>query len=205
MPKTSSGGYSPTILPREGTSTVPCHVLFNQAGSLCTRYNRRIKGTHAQQNFIQRMMATIQGVCIPLLYLMGTCFPRHFYASASRDSCALLGSPLLSCYTNASHPHGFASSLSIARNLSTHSSSSTSTCLLFMGFLYDIQANRVASQADSRLIGWRGFVVDVKSRDGLALPESENKSNMNKSVDSHQAALDLAATQNWLKFDLFMT
>jgi len=47
--------------------------------------------------------------------------------------------------------------------------------------------------------------VDVKSRDGLALRESENKSNMNESVDSHQAALGVAATQKWLKFDLFMT
>ena len=28
---------------------------------------------------------------------------------------------------------------------------------------------------------------------------------MNESVDSHQAALDLASTQKWLKFDLFMT
>ena len=74
-----------------------------------------------------------------------------------------------------------------------------------MGFLYDIQANRVASEVDSRLIGRREFVVDVKSREGLALRESENKSNMNESVDSHQAALNLATTQNWLKFDLFMT
>ena len=47
--------------------------------------------------------------------------------------------------------------------------------------------------------------MDVKRRDRLALRESENKSNMNESVDSHQAALDLTATQNWLKFDLFMT
>ena len=74
-----------------------------------------------------------------------------------------------------------------------------------MDFLYDIQANRVASQVDSRLRGRRGSILDVKSMGGLALRESENKSNMNESVDSHQAALDLAATQNWLKFDLFMT
>ena len=205
LPKTMAGDFASIVMPRDSFNAYPCHVLFNQVGALCTRYNKKIKGTQVQQNFIQRMVSTIQGVSIPLVYIMGACFPRHFYASSSRDRCSILGCPPISCYTGVSNANGFASSLSIARNLGTHSSSSTSTCPIFWSFLYDIQANRVASEYDSRLIGRRGFKVDIKSKNGIVLREGENKSVLTESVDSHQSALDLAATMKYLDFDLFLT
>ena len=205
IPKTNAGAFAHTILDRTRNSIVPCHVLFNQAATLLTRYKKRINGTQVQRNFIQRITSTIAGFSIPLLYLMASCFPRHFYAEATHDPCAILGSAPISCYTSATNPHGFASSLSIARNLVTHSSSSTSTCPLFMSFCYDIQANKVAGGMDSRVIARRGFVVDVKSQNGMSVREGENPATLNESVDSHQAALDLAATQPFLMFDWFLT
>ncbi|KAL7538852.1 hypothetical protein ACHAXR_012264, partial [Thalassiosira sp. AJA248-18] len=206
IPVTNAGDFAHQVYNRPNLKNAPCHVLFNQAGSLLTRHSKRISGTQAQQNFVQRIVSTVQGFSIPLLYLMASCFPRHFYSSATHDPCAILGSAPISCYTNATNPHGFASSLSISRNLATHSSSSTSTCPLFMSFCYDIQANRVAGGIDSRLISRRGFVVDVKSRNGISVRDDDNsKVTLNESVDSHQAALDLAATQPYLDFDWFLT
>ena len=157
-----------------------------------------------QQNFLQRIMSTIQGLSIPLLYLMASCFPRHFYAQATHDPIAILGSAPISCYTNATNPHGFASTLSIARNLGTHSSSSTSTCPITWSFLYDVQANKVAGGIDSRLISRNGFIVDVKSKNGIST-RAKDQSALMESVDSHQAALDLAATQPYVGFDWFLT
>ena len=205
IPKTKSGDFATVTLEREGASVFPCHVLFNQAASLCTRYNKKITGTQAQQNFIQRIVSTIQGTSVPLMYLMATCFPRHFYASSTADPCAILGCAPLSCYNGRCTSDGFASTLSIARNLGTHSSSSTSTCPLFWSFLYDIQANKVASEFDSRLIGRRGFTVDIKSKHGISLWDSDSKSILTKGVDSHQSAMDFAATQIYFKFHLFLT
>ena len=205
IPITSSGDFAPVTMPREGNWSSPLHILFNQVGSLLQRYNKSISPKQVQRNFIQRIVSTIEGSSFPLMYLMGSCFPRHFYASSTADNCAILGCPPLSCYSGVTNPNGFASSLSIARNLGTHSSSSTSTCPIFWSFLYDIQANKVASDFDSRLIGRRGFTVAEKSKNGLRLRDDTNKSNMTEGVDSHQSALDLAATQNYLKFHLFLT
>ena len=122
-------------MPREGNWSSPLHILFNQVGSLLQRYNKSISPKQVQRNFIQRIVSTIEGSSFPLMYLMGSCFPRHFYASSIADNCAILGCPPLSCYSGVTNPNGFASSLSIARNLGTHSSSSTSTCPIFWSFL----------------------------------------------------------------------
>ena len=115
---------------------------------------------------------------------MVACFPRHFYAAASHDACAILGCAPLSCYTSATHPHGFASTLSISRNLVTHSSSSTSTDPMLMAFCYDVQANKVAGGIDSWLISRSGFMVDVKSRNGLSIRDKD-ASPLCQSIDSH--------------------
>ncbi len=37
--------------------SVPIHVLLNQVGNLCNRYNHRITGTNPQQNWVQRFVA----------------------------------------------------------------------------------------------------------------------------------------------------
>ena len=97
IPATNAGDFPYTHLHKSSARAVPCHVLFNQAGVLCTRYNKRINGTNMQRNFLQRIVSTTAGTSMPLLYMMATCFPRHFYASAKFDHSAALGSPPLAC------------------------------------------------------------------------------------------------------------
>ncbi len=54
---------------------VPIHVLMNQIGNLCNRYNHRITGTNPQQNWVQRFVAKQCGVSYPIMYPMSTLFP----------------------------------------------------------------------------------------------------------------------------------
>ena len=139
-----------------------------------------------------------------LIYLMATCFPRHFYAATIHDPASKLGCATLSYYASATNPHGFASTLSMTHNLVTHSSSSCSTYPIMMAFCYDMQANKVAGDIDSRLINRSGLRVDVKNKDGFTVRDKD-VSHLSESIDSHQAALDLVGIQPFFQFDWFFT
>ena len=131
----------------------PCYILFNLAGVCLIRYNCRIEGTWAQQGFIQRLVSTVLGVSMPLLYLMAACFPLHFYLQSSLHTGAVLIASPISCYCGTSNPHGCASTLKTAWNFGTNAWSSTGKCLLFLGFCYTIQSNKASCGIDSRILG----------------------------------------------------
>jgi hypothetical protein len=63
-----------------GKISVPMHVLFNQAGRMCTRFNKGIKGTRVQQGFVQKLVSTIYGYSIPILFSTQCCFQNTFGA-----------------------------------------------------------------------------------------------------------------------------
>ena len=152
IPTTDAGDYAYSIYRRKKELRgVPSHVIMNQVGNLCNRYNHRIVGKNSEQNFIQRIVAKQDGTSHPLLYPMSTMFPRHFYAEATRDPCAVLGDVPTCCYSRQSHPFGFCSQLERSRTLLTSSSSSTSTCPSLLGFVYDVLTNGAMSNVDSRL------------------------------------------------------
>ena len=206
VPVTSNAGnVVQDILPRNRRSVVPFHVLLNQAGTVCKRHDQKITGTMEQQNFVQRLVSNVVGTSIPLIYPEGMTQPRHFYAQATRDSHAILGAIPLSCYTsNPLYPHGVACSLANTRVHCTHSSSSISTCHTAMAFDYDQQCNKVAGSLDSRLINRNGFIVDVVNKHGIYMRDAK-RTELNHGVDSHQTALDLAATQLYHNMDWFLT
>ena len=212
VPKTNGADIAYTFLERGGGvgsnsyygSSVPMHVLFNQAGSLCTRFNKRIRGSQVQQNFVQKLVSSVRGYAFPLLYFAATLFPRHFWASATHDETAILGCPPISCMRKASHPDGFASSIQVARNLATHSSSSASTCHSYTAFSYEMQTNRASSGIDSRLVARHGFRVSTTTRSGLELADGDD-SQLHESLDSRQGAMNLAAASQFVDFDAFVT
>ena len=89
LPTTDAGNVALSMISRVNElHRVPIHVLMNQIGNLCNRYNHRITGTNPQQNWVQRLVAKQCGVSYPLLYPMSTLFPRHFYSQATNDMCA---------------------------------------------------------------------------------------------------------------------
>jgi hypothetical protein len=158
-----------------------------------------------QKSFVQRLVSTISGSSIPILYYNALLFPKHFYCSATRDKIATLGCAPISCYRgNIAHPDGFASNLERGRNLITHASSSTATDSHFLGHLYDIQANIAAMNLDSRLISSNGFRVSRASKSGLEVGD-RNSSELTENVDSSTQVMNLAAAAERLGFDLFFT
>ena len=74
---------------------------------------------------------------------------------------------------------------------------------LLTSTLYDNQANKSASGQDSRVINRTGFTVDVTSTSGLGIRQENNP--LHEGVSSHQAAMDLAASQTYVESDLFLT
>jgi hypothetical protein len=206
VPKTNGAGMECTIIEtgRKESMAVPLHVVFNQGGALCARYGKRIHGTQMQKHYIQGLVSTIRGKCFPLLYLLGTLFPRHFWATATHDDVAVLGCAPISCYRKETNPDGFASNLQIARNYLTHSSASTSTCHNLAFALYDIQANTATSELDSRQVTRRGFRVSNTNKCGLEIANDE-ESGLYESLDSSQGALNLAAATKFVSHDVFVT
>jgi len=98
-----------------GKISVPMHVLFNQAGRMCTRFNKGIKGTRVQQGFVQKLVSTIYGYSIPILFFHAMLFPKHFWCNSRFEPLSTLGCPPISCFRTEAHPDGFASTLDQAR------------------------------------------------------------------------------------------
>lgn len=183
----------------------PMHVLFNQLGRMLQRGNKAISGNLQQQNFVQRMVSTVVGVAIPVLFYQALLFPKHFWASSVYDRTSVMGCPPISCYRGTvTHPDGFASTLERARNLMTHSSSSTATDDRFTAHSYDMQANIASNGVDSRIISKSGFRVDSSSSSGLKVGERD-QSDLKESMESAQGMLNLGAAAHKHGFDLFIT
>lgn len=187
---------------RDNRLRVPMHVLFNQVGRICTRNNRQIKGTAVQQHFVQRLVSTIYGLAMPLLYIQAMLFPKHFWSSATHDKVATLGCPPISVYSSTVNPAGFASHLQRARNYGTHASSSTATDDRFTAFSYDMLAN--STGIDSRIINRRGFRVSTTSSSGLEL-DGGDSAEITESLETSQAMMNLAAASVRHQLHLFLT
>ena len=187
-----------------GKISVPMHVLFNQAGRMCTRFNKEIKGTRVQQGFVQKLVSTIYGYSIPILFFHAMLFPKHFWCNSRFEPLSTLGCPPISCFRTEAHPDGFASTLDQARVYSTSAVSSTSTDDHFLMHLYSMQANAASSGIDSRLATRSGFKVSTTTSSGLTLGDHD-QSGLTESLDSGQGAMNLAAAAEAHGMDLFLT
>ena len=189
----------------DGTVRVPMHVLFNQAARVCARFNKTIRGTHTTQNFVQKLVSTIYGYSMPILFFHAMIFTKHFWCNSKYDPGATLGCAPISCFRKATHPDGFASSLEQARTCAMHASSSTSTCDHFAMHLYSMQTNEsLGASVDSRLATKNGFQVSTTTSSGLHLGNA-NQSALTESLDSGQGAMCLAATAHKLDMHAFLT
>jgi len=141
---------------------------------------------------------------LPMLYFHALLFPKHFWSNANNDKVATLGCAPISCFAKTAHPDEFASTLEQARMYATHASSSTSTDDHFTTDLYSMQANAACSGIDSRLATRSGFKVSTSSVSGLELGNGD-QSDLSKSLESSQGAMNLAAAANELGVDAFIT
>lgn len=218
------------------SSYAPMHILFNQFGRVCTRFNKNIQGTNFQRYFIQKLVSSIRGISWELMYLDSTLFPNIYWADATRDSNSILGCRPISCYRNVCNPDGFASTIQVARCLATHVYCPAATDHNYTAYLFDIEANRAACNTHSNLLNQHGFKVSnvsgstnlsssaadifssnvgrMLSKAGSGCGEANkagisvrgnNDANLKGSMDSSQAAMNLAAASQDIGFDDFLT
>jgi hypothetical protein len=208
VPRLSSGRSEMHILHRKQNrndgSSAPMHVLFNQAASLCTKFNKQIKGTAVQQHFVQKLVSTIRGFSLPLLYFNAPLFPRHYWSGATHDEHAILGCAPISCYNGKTHPNGFASLIQQARNLVNHASSSTATCTNFIMHLYDGLTNLSLRKRNSVTFVRSGLKVSTTGPSGLEAFDKD-VSQLTECYESSQAMMNLAAANTEYPSDLFLT
>ena len=203
---TNSGDATRNFLHHDRMERVSGHVLFNMAAACLSRYGRSpISGTQAQRHFIQRLASSISGESCPLLYMESSLFPRIFYHSSSDDSYSILGAlPLFVYSSTKSNPYGLESFVKMNRSRVTNYGCLTSSCVNYIKYLHDIMSNKELCHSDSRDVTERGFVVDTKSPTGLSI-RNKGESSMSESIDSHKMVRSLCASQEYIKYDLFLT
>ena len=87
----NSGGCPRNVVHDEGRDSVTGHIIFNQVRTCTRRRNQNIEGTSRQKHLVQSLCATIPGQASTLLQPEAILFPRHFYISADKDRCSILG------------------------------------------------------------------------------------------------------------------
>jgi hypothetical protein len=80
----------------------------------------------------------------------------------------------------------------------------TSSCIHYIKWLQDVNANKELCHSDSCHVTERGFVVDTKSLMGMSI-RNKGESALSNSIDSHQMVRSLSASQKHTKFDMFLT
>ena len=201
---THSGDSPANIFQDKNRLTITGHVIFNQAGTCTRRRKHNIEGTSRQKHIVQSLCATIPGQASPLLQPEASLFPRHFYISAKKDKCSILGARPIFLMNSKRYNYGFASTLSQARLHMTNPFSTTSSDPNFMCMYFDQLANMALNNNHSRDLFQRGFVVDNKSACGLSARD-KGHTDLSGSVDSRKMVLNLSASQKYIKYTWFLT
>ena len=203
---TNSGDTVRGIIHHDRMEQVSGHVLLNQAAVCMRRFGRApICGTQVQRHFIQRLASSIPGESSPLLYMESSLFTRIFYHSSSYDSFSILGAlPLFAYSANKTNPFGLESFVKMNCTRVTSYGSLSSSNVHYIKFLHDVMCNKALCHTHSRDVTERGFVVDTKSSTGLSV-RNKGESILSDSIDSHQMVRSLSASQEYIKYDLFLT
>ena len=87
---TTDAGVEPTFVniqtPGLLNTRMTNHALLNCYGSCLVRRNKKLVGTVAQRSFLQKLVATNDGECIPLIYPEGMLFSDIFYKDTNDGS-----------------------------------------------------------------------------------------------------------------------
>ncbi len=132
-------------------------------------------------------------------------FTRIFYHSSSYDSFSILGALLLFAYSaNKTNPFGLESFVKMNCTRVTSYGTLSSSNVHYIKFLHDVMCNKALCHTHSHDVTERGFVVDTKSSTGLSV-RNKGESILSDSIKSYQMVRSLSASQEYIKYDLFLT
>jgi hypothetical protein len=139
------------------------HVILNQAAVCTKRYGRaQISGMQKQRHFIQHLAFFTSDCSSPLLYMESSLFTWIFYHSSSFDKVSILGALSLFAYsTNKRNPFSSESFVNMNCSRVTNYDCLTSSCIHYIKWLHDVNANKELCHSNSPQVTERGFVVDT--------------------------------------------
>lgn len=176
---TTASMWKPTVCRfKKDTISVNGAVILNNCGTLLARGFRKLTASIWQGNFLQRLVATIPGRSIPLLYAEGTLFPSIFWKDDC--NCSILGAiptALLASDKTLSN-YGIASIPSHLKNRMRMCGDSL--CCQnqdYLCYAYDSMANLSCRGEDTRLVLRRGGMtnsVSLKKEDKNLMFDSDS-------------------------------
>jgi len=158
VPTTTCNQGAPTIVNKGGY--LPGHVILNNVGSLLVRRDHKLKGTTRQQNFLQRIVSTCPGQCVPLLYPEASIFPSIFWTDAGPEFHGSIPGALpcsFLCSDQQMAAQGMATISHHMRCRLSNTSLLASTDPRYICYAFDSLVNLGMRGGDSRVILSRGF------------------------------------------------
>jgi len=138
-------------------SSIPLSVLFNKHLHLLVRRNFELKATKRAKGFLERIVATTEEDCVPLLYPEGMLFPQIFFHQRNDGSIdGSIPSPLWNS-NKIVQAFNIASIVDHMRSRITNSSIRCSTEPTYLFFAFDAISNCLCHEAYPQLVLARGY------------------------------------------------
>ena len=176
---------------RGDPKSIPGCVLLNNVGSLLARKTSKGSVSANFQYFLQKMVATVPGRSVPLVYPEAMLFPSIFWKDDDSEGSLLGAIPCGALAHSATlKKAGIADLVAQIRSRITNPSLATSTDPRYLCYAFDVIVNLGCRHEDTRVVLHRGI---VGTESGIALRE-DNTSHFNvDSVDSRPTVNKLAA------------
>jgi len=160
---TTSASAGPIHVQRlhKGTDFIPGRIMMCNCCSLLVRQNDTLRGNRLQQSFLQRLVSSSSGDCVPLVFPEAMLFPSIFPRSIDVNGPTVLGaipSGLLA-QSKTVHSAGFATMREHAQVRLTAPNSLAMSCPFYLNHMFDCCSNMAMNGRDSRLVMQRGFGV----------------------------------------------
>jgi DNA replication protein DnaC len=152
-------------------------VVLNNCGTLLARGFKKLTASNWQANFLQRVVATIPGKSIPLLYMEGSLFPTIFWKDD--QNCSILGAipTALLASDQTLSGYGIGSVTTHLRNrIKTGGDSLCCENQDYLCYVYDCIANLSCRGEDTRLVLRRGGMTEpsLKKEDKNLMFDSDS-------------------------------
>ena len=194
VPTTSSGAPGPLAIQGSGGSVwIGGHCILNCCGNCLCRKGKKIKGTMRQRSFLERIVSSVKGHSVPLVYPEAMLFPSIFWRDILSDGSIIGAIPsALLANTATLKRLGIASVESHMRTRMKNSALLTSTDDAYLCYAFDTVVNLGCQHADTRVILHRGLCTSTN--EGIKGAMDQQPAFETDSVDSRPVVHKLAAT-----------
>ena len=190
-------------LAREG-KLVGNHVLLNSSGSSLLRRDNKLRGSRAQRNFLQRLVASNENESVPLIYPEAMLFPNYFWCE--QDDCSVVGAIPNACLKdNATLKSlGIASLLEMLRTRILDPTLDSHANAVYQFFAWDMLANLGLRGSNTEIVLRRGW-AHQEGNEGIRMSCQDDPVYDEQAIDTRATVNQLAAANARQPVDFFFT